>query len=154
MACRLCGAKPLPEPMLAYCQLDPWEQFQWNSNWNEKENFILQNAFQSVVCEMTAILSRWRWVKSKCTVGHCLFGRCTETRLNMLIILLIFLNVPRCHNQYMGAETKWPPFNIFSNAFYLMKIFELPLKFPRDPIHNILCYHWVSRPQWVDIQWL
>ena len=27
MACRLFGAKPLPEPMLAYCQLDPWEQF-------------------------------------------------------------------------------------------------------------------------------
>ena len=26
MACRLFGAKPLPEPMLTYCQLDPWEQ--------------------------------------------------------------------------------------------------------------------------------
>ena len=26
MACRLFGAKPLPEPMLAYCWLDSWEQ--------------------------------------------------------------------------------------------------------------------------------
>ena len=26
MACRLFGAQPLPEPMLAYCQLDSWEQ--------------------------------------------------------------------------------------------------------------------------------
>ena len=26
MACRLFGTKPLPEPMLAYCQLDSWEQ--------------------------------------------------------------------------------------------------------------------------------
>ena len=26
MACRLFGAKPLPEPMQAYCQLDSWEQ--------------------------------------------------------------------------------------------------------------------------------
>ena len=26
MACRLLGAKPLPEPMLIYCQLDSWEQ--------------------------------------------------------------------------------------------------------------------------------
>ena len=26
MACRLSGAKPLPEPMLPYCYLDPWEQ--------------------------------------------------------------------------------------------------------------------------------
>ena len=25
MACRLFGAKPLPEPMLAYCQLDSWK---------------------------------------------------------------------------------------------------------------------------------
>ena len=27
MACRLEGAKPLPEPMLTYCQLDPHEKF-------------------------------------------------------------------------------------------------------------------------------
>ena len=26
MACRLFGANPLPEPMLAHCQMDPWEQ--------------------------------------------------------------------------------------------------------------------------------
>ena len=26
MACRLFGAKPLPKPMLTYCQLDSWEQ--------------------------------------------------------------------------------------------------------------------------------
>ena len=26
MACRLFGAKPLSEPMLDYCQLEPWEQ--------------------------------------------------------------------------------------------------------------------------------
>ena len=26
MACHLFGAKPLPEPMLAYYQLDSWEQ--------------------------------------------------------------------------------------------------------------------------------
>ena len=26
MACRLFGAKPLPEPILVYCQLDSWKQ--------------------------------------------------------------------------------------------------------------------------------
>ena len=26
MACRLFGAKPLPEPMLVYCQLESWKQ--------------------------------------------------------------------------------------------------------------------------------
>ena len=32
MACRLFRAKPLPEPMLVYCQLDPWEHVSWNLN--------------------------------------------------------------------------------------------------------------------------
>ena len=31
MACRQFGTKPLPEPMLAYCELDPWEQISMNS---------------------------------------------------------------------------------------------------------------------------
>ena len=30
MACRLFGAKPLPAPMLVYCQLDSWEQISVN----------------------------------------------------------------------------------------------------------------------------
>ena len=30
MACRLAGDKPLSEPMLEYCKLDPWQQ-----NFNE-----------------------------------------------------------------------------------------------------------------------
>ena len=49
MACRMFGAKPLPEPMLAYCQLDCWEKtFQWNSNRNAVI-FIQENAFELVV---------------------------------------------------------------------------------------------------------
>ena len=50
MACRLFDAKPLPEPMLVYCQLDPGNKFRWNLN----RNFILfiqENAFQNVVCQ-------------------------------------------------------------------------------------------------------
>ena len=30
MACRLFAAKPLPEPMMAYRQLDSWEQISAN----------------------------------------------------------------------------------------------------------------------------
>ena len=36
MACRLYGAKPLPEPMPNYCQLDPYEQ---NKIWFKVQNF-------------------------------------------------------------------------------------------------------------------
>ena len=63
MACRLFGAKPLPEPLLAYCQLDSWKQislefesefYHFNS---EKVHLNLSSA------EMAAILSWGRWVE-------------------------------------------------------------------------------------------
>ena len=52
MACRLVGTKPSPEPMLAYCQLDPWEQIsKWNLNWNSNI-FIQENAIENVVYQI------------------------------------------------------------------------------------------------------
>ena len=36
MACRLFGAKPLPEPMLTYCQLNHWEETSVKSEWKFK----------------------------------------------------------------------------------------------------------------------
>ena len=50
MACRLFGAKPLPEPMLAYCQLDSWEQISMDLNRNSTI-FIRGNSFENVVCQ-------------------------------------------------------------------------------------------------------
>ena len=56
MACRLFGAKPLPEPMLTYYQLHPyWNKLQWNINRNSN-NFIVENAYQNLVCKLSAIL--------------------------------------------------------------------------------------------------
>ena len=48
MAWRRFGAKPLNEPVLAYCQLDLWNKI-WNSNRYTKL-FIHVNAFETVVC--------------------------------------------------------------------------------------------------------
>ena len=63
MACRLDGAKPLSEPMLTYCQVDPKEhismEFYLNSN-----IFVQENAFKYVVLEMAVILWRPRCVSS------------------------------------------------------------------------------------------
>ena len=50
MACHLVGAKPLPEPVLAYCKLYSWEQQSVNSNQNSII-FIQENAFENVVCQ-------------------------------------------------------------------------------------------------------
>ena len=55
MTCRLSGAKPLPEPMLAYGQLDTWEHISMNQH-----SIILsqENAFENVAWKMAVILSR------------------------------------------------------------------------------------------------
>ena len=61
LACRLFGAKPLSEPVLEYCEFDPWEQTSVKF-YSKFKNFIEENAFENVVCKMAAILFRGRWV--------------------------------------------------------------------------------------------
>ena len=61
MACRLFGAKPLPESMLPYCQLDLKNKLHWNSN---TKLFIQENSSENVVCEMAAILFREGFVNA------------------------------------------------------------------------------------------
>ena len=50
MTCRLFGAKPLPEPLLGYCQMDSWEQISVKFE-SEIYNFNQENAFENVVCQ-------------------------------------------------------------------------------------------------------
>ena len=57
MACRLFGAKPLPEPMLFFVKWTPGNKFQWNLNQNSvifiQENAfsLKENAFEIFVCQ-------------------------------------------------------------------------------------------------------
>ena len=57
MACCLVGSKPLSEPMMEYCWFDHLEHISVTFNRNSHV-FIQENAFEYVVCEMPAILSR------------------------------------------------------------------------------------------------
>ena len=61
MACRLAGDKPLSESMLEHCCWIFRNKLRCNFNWNSNI-FIQENAFEIVVCEMTAILSWPQWV--------------------------------------------------------------------------------------------
>ena len=56
MACRLDGTKPLSEPMLRYCELDPWEQTSVNLNQGLFISF--KEMHLNVVWKLAAILSR------------------------------------------------------------------------------------------------
>ena len=65
-------AKPSPEPMSTYGQLD-----QTSLKFESKFNiFISENAFENVACEIAASLSRGRWVSLQETtmfkINHCL----------------------------------------------------------------------------------
>ena len=51
MACRLFGAKPLPEPCWLIVNWNLRNKFQWNSNQNTKL-FIHENAHECVVCQI------------------------------------------------------------------------------------------------------
>ena len=55
-SCRLFGDKPLSKPMLGYYQLDPLKQT--SVKFLSKIKLFQENAFESFVCEMAAILSR------------------------------------------------------------------------------------------------
>ena len=62
MACCLLGAKPLFKPMLGIVKWTPRNKLQWNFYQDKK--FYPKNAFQYIICDMTAILSKGRWVNS------------------------------------------------------------------------------------------
>ena len=49
MACRLVGAKPLPEPMLAYWQVNSGEQIQ--VKFKSESIFIQEDLFENVACQ-------------------------------------------------------------------------------------------------------
>ena len=56
MACRPVGAKPLSEPMMEYCQLDPYEQ---NSmEFQSKCSFTDKNLRENVVWKIMSRLLR------------------------------------------------------------------------------------------------
>ena len=64
-ACRLFGAKPLPEPMLTYCHLDPYEQ----TSVKLKSKYKILISFEIIVCEIADNLTRGRWVKWLRSIG-------------------------------------------------------------------------------------
>ena len=53
MACRIFGAKPLFEQMLAFYQLDHPTLDQ------DMKIFIAENGFRNIICKILAILPKW-----------------------------------------------------------------------------------------------
>ena len=119
MARRLFGAKPLPEPMLNYCQLDSWEQISV-----EFESEFYQ--FHSRKCIWNCRLAKWRsfcpgckWVNNWYLEHYSWNILCCL--LNMFMMLCqrwirwclgitqqsLNLHAPKVNS---SPWTKWPPF--------------------------------------------
>ena len=60
MACCLFGAKPLPELMLAFCQLDSWEQI--SVKFKSKPFSFKKRDLKMLSAKMAAIVQGGRWV--------------------------------------------------------------------------------------------
>ena len=68
MACHLFGAKPLPEPIEAYCQWNSTTKGQWNINKNQQTSFK-ENVYKNAVCNMAAFCRRPK-VLMRIPFGH------------------------------------------------------------------------------------
>ena len=80
---------------------------QWNSNGNTKL-FIDENAFESVVCEMAACMSRGRWVKKTLRLLPTILPQrlLVASKLSGKWRSKIFK-----FDWHIAADTKWPPFS-------------------------------------------
>ena len=113
MACRLCGAKPLPAPMLTHCQLDHWKQ-------NVTEN---SNRISNIVMILTT--------KRNCYVCNTfhLFGSC----LAWMIFVHINTLRPTRNRHHFADDIS----NAFFNENELIPI-KISLKcIPKDPFNSI-----------------
>ena len=81
MACRLFGAKPLPEPIPAYCQLDSWKQISVKF---ESELYH----FHSRKCIWKCRLPKWR---PSCPGGNALMLKITRDHETVCLTFLDFL---------------------------------------------------------------
>ena len=62
MACHLFSAKPLSKAIFVYWQLDPYEQISVKFQSKCKKNSV--RASENIVCEIAAIVSKGKWIKS------------------------------------------------------------------------------------------
>ena len=87
-ACRLLGAKPLPDPMLPYCQLDPWEQLEQVKSESKYTTFHPWKCIWTYWLRNGGLFVQGRWVKLPLKVSAIF--RLIRLRCSILGTLLCF----------------------------------------------------------------
>ena len=96
MAFLLFGAKPLSEPMLPYCQLDPTEHISVKF-YSKFKSFHSRNALEYVISDMAAILSQPQCVEPY-HVGPRLF------QTNQVNVMVADALAPWLHRQVISSH--------------------------------------------------
>ena len=80
MVCLLFAAKPLPEPKLTYCQIDPYLR-----NSIKTHNFDFMNMYlKYIVCNISSILLRFQCAKCKMHSGFFKETPCVKIDNNLV----------------------------------------------------------------------
>ena len=88
MACRLVGAKPLSEPMLEICQLDPWDK-------------IFTSSFRKIYLKMSS--AKWRPFCLGLNVLMLLTKAATSLRTCSAIASLTHIHVYQNHMEWSSG---------------------------------------------------
>ena len=123
ITCRLFGAKPLPEPILTFCHLDP----SWHASVEFHQNthiFIRENVFENIVCKISSSLSGPKCVNTSRLCGAYICQKTMPLLFNALR--------PRQHGRHF-------PDDIFRSIFVNENIWlSIKISFvPNGPINNI-----------------
>ena len=141
MACRLFGAKLLPELMLSYCQLDPWEQTSVKFE-SKYKIFIHENSLENVVCQMAVILFEGNELSY-----HDSHLSSWDSKLWHIIIFLV--NYFRQSHVLPNRALLTPGADPEHEKKYL-RIFSMSI--PRSPFGNVACPYrtdsWLAPSQW------
>ena len=89
MVCRLDGAKPLSEPMIYIVNWILRNKLKWKYNRHSSIS-IHENAIESVVCKMAAILSRPQCVNETC--GYCVPSDSIQIKLHSMNEIVYMTN--------------------------------------------------------------
>ena len=135
MACHLFGAKPLPEPMLASCQLDSWEQISVKF---ELEFYHFHSRKYVWIC----CLPKWR---PFCPGGGELVGSCW---------LVYYFGAPSSLSSHCNSLGDWAPIDEIYGYPIFWGVAETLIEIDvKSALVQVMAWFWVGIKPLPDQWW-
>ena len=143
MACRLFGAKPLPKPILAYCQLDSWEQ--------------ISVKFQSEYCHLHSRKCFWKCRLPKwwpfCPAGNWVKLLTPKVRQSVFAVqTAMAIHPATTHPTSRGKSTpSWTQKNRWAKKWVNVKLLQFPTCWPMNG-RFVHCWEVLSFSERLDLR--